>query len=99
MSAWRPTWPRRISLWFRYIWPVRTIYNLISLTRYLVTGYCGYGGCGYATFYRYDTGERVRPFVPEAGCPIHDSNLRFSQWIRKLRKGREQSPWRLEEEI
>ena len=85
-----------------------------AILRYLVTGYCGYGGCGYASFYCYwehcraglqpgrvcvrrdmcqYSGEWARPFVPEAGCPIHDSDTWLSQWARKVRRGREQSPW------
>ena len=81
--------------------------TLTGILRYLVTGYCGYGGCGYATFYRYwescrrcisrdmcqYSGERVRPFVPEAGCPVHDGDSRLAGWARKARKGRERSPW------
>jgi len=82
---------------------------LTAILRYLVTGYCGYSGCGYATFYRYwehcrrclrkdmcqYSGERVRPFVPEAGCPVHDTDTWLSRWAQKARKGREQAPWRI----
>lgn len=105
---WRPPWPRRVYLWFRYVWPIRTVCDLFSLAGYTLTGYCGYGGCGHITLYRYweqcrrcirndvcrYSGEQVRPFVPEAGCPVHDYDSCLSRWARKARKGREQSPWR-----
>ena len=68
-------------LQFLYRW--RT---LIAILRYFVTGYCGSIGCGYVELYG---------FVPEAGCPVHDSDSRLSRWARKARKGREQSPWRV----
>jgi len=70
-------------------WRSRLFYRWLGLTsilRYLMTGHCGYSGCGYVEPYG---------FVPEAGCPVHDMDTRLSQWARKARKGREQSPWRI----
>ena len=67
---------RLLSKWFA----------LTAILRYLVTGYCGYGGCGYVEPYG---------FVPEAGCPVHDHDSCLSRWARKVRKGREQAPWRV----
>lgn len=61
-------------------------HDLFSLMRYLATGDCGHI-CEYATFYVYDTGKRIRPFVPEAGCPVHDNDSRFSRWAQKVKKG------------
>ncbi len=59
---------------------------LTTVLRYLVTGNCGHIGCGYMEPYG---------FVPEAGCPVHDADTRLSRWARKVRKGREQSPWQM----
>jgi len=59
---------------------VYAIHDLFSLVRYLVTGYCGYGGCGHMEPYG---------FVPEAGCPVHDADTRLSRWAKKARKGHE----------
>jgi len=53
---------------------------LPAILCYLVTGYCGHGGCGHVEPYG---------FVPEVDCPIHDSDSRLSRWARKVRRGRE----------
>lgn len=98
-GAWNYTIPRRARILSRWL-------AFTAILRYLVTGYCGYGGCGYATLYCYwdhcrrcvrndvcqYSGEQVRLFVPEAGCPVHDSDTRLSQWARKARRGQEQPP-------
>jgi len=68
---------------------------------YLFTGDCGYE-CGVATFYHYweycrrcvrrdmcqYSGERVRLFVPEDACPIHDND----KWWATLLKMRKHNP-------
>lgn len=94
-------------------WRTRLLYRwrtLATILRYLVTGYCGYGGCGYATLYYYwehcrrcdrremccYSGKRARPLVPEAGCPVHDTDTRLSRWAQKARRGREWSPWQIQ---
>jgi len=67
-------WLTAFYRWLRVTTPI---------LRYLVTGYCGYIGCGYVEPYG---------FVPEAGCPVHDADTRLSRWVRKVR--REQSRWK-----
>lgn len=61
------------------------LFDLFFLMRYLVTGNCGQA-CSHVTFYRSDTGELTRPFVPEAGCPVHDSDTQLSQLVQKMKK-------------
>lgn len=64
----------------------RAWFALTAILRYLMTGNCGHIGCCYVEPYG---------FVPEAGCPVHDADTRLSRWVRKMRKGHEQSPWRV----
>ena len=49
---------------------------LWTILRYLLTGRCGYACC-YLGLYG---------FVPEACCPIHDSDSRLAQWAARIRK-------------
>ena len=68
---------------------LRYLVIAVGCLRYLITGDCGCA-CGYATFYRYPSGERVRPFVPEADCPIHDND---KWWARLVRKRKHNPTW------
>jgi len=62
---WQVKGLHRLYLSFLSWWPVWYVRRLCVMIRYRLTGDCGMGGCGYMEPYG---------FVPEAGCPIHDSS-------------------------
>ena len=52
----------------------RKFWRFLIVLRFAFTNDCGLV-CGVETFHKLD-GTLERRFVPEAGCPIHDLNLK-----------------------
>ena len=52
----------------------RKLWRLFVRACFLITGECGLN-CGVATFRKLD-GTPFQQFVPEAGCPVHDLELK-----------------------
>lgn len=61
-----------MNLWkTRFWWIPFHIWRWKSRVRYRLTGDCG-NTCDYVRL-KTPQGKPVYPFVPEAGCPIHDN--------------------------